>query len=314
MPGAVRAKRDIFGLGGTCCIGSCDVQVNGAQAVRVGDIVVPHLPGKRHKIPNPVTTGACQVLVNGRKMVRVGDVAACLDPAVSGSCDVQVGTQQPNIATQPLILPPGATNVEGRVVFSNTTEGIESLASQERAVSASLPGYHEEAPGSVPGQLPPPIAVPPEGCKSSKYFKLADSKMAIVAQDGLTKEQIECNWIALCTNILDKLVDDGYRFKINSGFRTVAYDLTLGSSNASDHRLGCAVDISAGSSEANRVIFKHMLNNYAYSQLIFEGNWVHIAYNGRGPKGAARVMWSYTGTNLQVAGSRGENLPADLRA
>jgi uncharacterized Zn-binding protein involved in type VI secretion len=319
MPGAVRAKRDIFGLGGTCCIGSCDVQVNGAQAVRVGDIVVPHLAGKRHKIPNPVTTGACQVLVNGRKMVRQGDVAACLDPAVSGSCDVQVGNQLPNIQPQnqipSMVLPPGAINVEGRVVFENTTQGIESLASQERSVSASLPGYHEEPPGSVPGQsAPTPVAVPPEGCKVSKYFKLADSKMAIVAQDGLTKEQIECNWIALCLNILDRLTDDGYKFKINSGFRTVAYDLTLGSSNASDHRLGCAVDISAGSAEANKAIFKHMLNNYAYSQLIYEGNWVHIAYNGRGPKGAARVMYSYTGSNLQVAGARGENLPADLRA
>jgi len=315
MPGAVRAKKDLFGLGGQVCVGSCDVQVNSLPAVRVGDIVVPHLPGGRHKIPVPVITGACQVLVNGRKMVRIGDTAGCQDPAVSGSCDVQVGTQTAAVAQEPNLVP-GTVKIDGRTVYENTSTGIEALVRSETSVSPSLVGYHEESQGQAPVNQsdPQPVAVPAGGCKNSRYFKLADSRMAITAQMGLSQAQIECNWIDLCTNILDRLVNDGFKFKINSGFRTTDYNIRVGGSNNSDHSIGCAVDISSGNTEANRVMFKHMLNNYPYSQLIFEGDWIHIAYNGRGPKGAARVMYTYSGANPQIAGANGQNLPSDLRA
>lgn len=318
MPGAVRVGQDIFGLGGRVIQGACEVLVNGKPAVRRGDIVIPHAPFKgKHKLPSPVTQGTCEVLADGRPMVRQGHITACLDPAVSGSCDVLIGDITAGF--NPNSLPAGARLVDGAIVYDNTASGIQALANSERAVGESMAGYHEEAPGSVPGQDDPvPTAVPPEGCKNSRYFKVNQSKMSIVAQQGLTKEQIECNWIALCTNILDRLVDDGFNFSINSGFRTDAYNQQLGSSGSSDHSIGCAVDISGGpnATEFARRLFRHMLNNsnYAYSQLIYEGTWVHIAYNGRGPKGAARVMYTYSGRNPIVAGATGQNLPQDLRA
>lgn len=311
----MRARRDIVGKGGIVLLGSCTVKVNGQPAVKKGDLVMPHFGGLEHKIPNPIISGACTVLVEGAPMVRQGDFSACFDPVITGACDVQVGTATFKVEIQQEI-ESGVVEVEGRSVYTNTPEGIQSIIRTESSVSASLPGYHEDAPGQVQSEqtTPEPQAVPANGCTNSKYFRLSDSKMPIQAQNGLTKQQIECNWIALCTNILDRLRDDGFTFSINSGFRTTEYNQTVGGSNNSDHSIGCAVDIRAGNVEANKKLFRHILNNYPYSQLIFEGNWIHIAYNGRGPKGEARVMWSYTGTNLQVAGAQGQNLPTELRA
>lgn len=236
----------------------------------------------------------------------------------------------------------GFIEIQGRRVYGNTPESIAALKKEESSVSPNLPTYHEDEPGSVtpattvtatnasgaiitipvpPIQSPPASvqkdperpAVPPEGCKNSKYYILADAKMAIKEQVGLTKEQIECNWIALCTNILDKLRDAGFTFKINSGFRTIEYNRSIGSSDSSDHTSGCATDISTGSQEGNKALFKELLNRYPYSQLIFEGNWVHVAYNGKSPKGGAKVMYTYTGSSPKSAGASGEYLPGDLR-
>lgn len=209
----------------------------------------------------------------------------------------------------------GTEIVDGRVVYQNTPAGIAALVKEEKKVSPNLPTYHEEKPADAPPnqENPAPEPVPPEGCKNSKYFKLADSKMPIEAQMNLTKEQIECNWIALCTNILDPIRDAGFNFKINSAFRTLNYNRSIGSSDTSDHTIGCAADISMGSQEENKKLFKALLNNYPYSQLIFEGNWVHVAYGGRSPKGNAKVMYTYTGKSPQVAGATGNNLPSDLR-
>ena len=218
---------------------------------------------------------------------------------------------------------PGSKIVDGRVMFTNTPEGIASSVQAESAVGSGLPSYHEDTPGSTTGPggaspvdqnaTTPPAATPGE-CVNSKYYKLADSRMPIEAQLGLTQAQIECNFIAVCTNILDPLRDAGINFNINSAFRTLAYNRSIGSSDTSDHTNGCAVDLSIGSQADNIRLFKTLLNNYPYSQLIFEGNWVHVAYNGRGPKGGAKVMYTYTGKAPITAGETGQFLPNDLKA
>jgi len=312
MPGAVRANRDIFGLGGRVVDGACQVLINGSPAVRKGDIVIPHPgKGKRHKTPSPVIEGECQILVDGRPMVRQGHMSACLDPAVTGSCDVLLGTGT-SAATSAV----GTINRDGRTLYQNNSTGINALILEQNRIGPGLSGYHEDTPAAGESQTAPAaIVVPPEGCKKSKHFRLADSKMPIQAQNGLTRAQIECNWIALCSNILDRLVDEGFKFSINSGFRTTEYNAKIGGSNNSDHSIGCAVDISLGSQDANRRVFRVLLNRYPYSQLIFEGNWIHIAYNGRGPKGESKVMYTLTGQEPIIsAGASGQLLPADLKA
>lgn len=216
----------------------------------------------------------------------------------------------------------GTSIVDGNVVYNDTEDGINSLTEAEKNVSPSLATFHEDTPGQTSGpggtspgnQSGPLVAVPAVACTNSKYFKLSDSKMPIVGQMGYSKEQIECSWIALCTNILDKIKDAGFNFKINSAFRTLAYNRSIGSSDKSDHTIGCAVDISAGSQADNKILFKALLNKFPYSQLIFEGNWIHIAYGGYGPKGGAKTMYTYTGSSPIVAGASGEFLPGDLKA
>lgn len=236
--------------------------------------------------------------------------------------NVQVALWQPsgNAAPFQLSVAPGTVVINGMVVYQNTPEGINSLVTEESKVSPSLPSYHEDTPGQIgPGgqspsnqEPPPPPVVDPNAPTATKYYDLKDSKMQIEEQMGLTKEQIEANWLGLCKNILDVLKDRGFNFKINSGFRTLAYNRKIGSSDTSDHTIGCAADLSAGSQTDNIQLFKELKNRYPYSQLIFEGNWVHVAYNGRGPKRAAKVMYTFTGTSPQVAGERGEALPSQL--
>lgn len=302
-----------------------------------GSPVEGHGTGE-HASPN-TANGSQDVYINVIPVNRRNDPDTCGHPRDQGSPNVHVNDGSGSGIGGGGV---GTVLVEGRVVYGNTPEAIALLIEEEKSLSPNLPSYHEDEPGGVTpatittttnssGQvitvIAPPIQsppanvqkdperppVPPDGCKNSKYYILADAKMAIKDQVGLTKEQIECNWIALCTNILDKLRDAGFTFKINSGFRTIEYNRSIGSSDSSDHTSGCAADISTGSQETNKTLFKALLNNYPYSQLIFEGNWVHVAYNGKSPKGGAKVMYTYTGSSPKSAGAIGEYLPGDLR-
>jgi Peptidase M15 len=217
----------------------------------------------------------------------------------------------------------GSKIINGTLNYTNTPDGIASAIASQDAVSPNLSQYHEDVAGQTTGpggtspvdqNAPIPTAATPGECVNSKYYKLSDSHMPIEAQMGLTQAQIECNFIAICTNILDPLRDAGINFNINSAFRTLAYNRSIGSSDTSDHTIGCAVDLSIGSAADNIKLFKALLNNYPYSQLIFEGKWVHVAYNGHGPKGGAKIMYTYTGSSPITAGATGQFLPADLKA
>lgn len=275
-----------------------------------GSPVEGHGPGLHG---SPLTdNGSSNVFIEYIPVNRLGDRDNCGHPRAEGSPDVFVDDINGDGIDTASQIEPGTIIVEGRVMYTNTTRGIAAAVINEKSVSPNLPTYHEDAPNSEQ-TTPTPQPSPPEGCKRSKYFSLADSRMPIEAQLGLTKEQIECNWIALCTNILDPLRDSGVNFTINSAFRTLAYNKSIGSSNTSDHNTGCAVDLTIGSSKANIKLLNKVLNKLPYSQLIYEGTWVHVAYGGRGPKGDAKVMYTYTGASPIAAGATGNRLPSDLR-
>lgn len=275
-----------------------------------GSPVEGHAPGIHS---SPVTAnGSANVFIEYIPVNRQGDPDTCGHPRDSGSPDVYVDDINGDGVDTAAQIEPGTRIVEGRVMYENTTRGIAAAIRDEKKVSPKLPTYHEDPPTADQTE-PAPQPSTPEGCKKSKYFTLADSRMPIEAQLGLTKEQIECNWIALCTNILDPLRDAGVNFKINSAFRTLAYNRKIGSSDRSDHTTGCAADITIGSSKANVKLFNKVLNKLPYSQLIYEGTWIHVAYGGRSPKGDAKVMYTYTGANPIPAGATGNRLPTDLR-
>lgn len=85
MAGVLRAGIDV--AGGTILTGSPTVLVNGAPAVRIGDVVAAH--GLPPHSPAPVmTTGSATVLVNGIPLCRTGDIASCGDAGAPGSATV----------------------------------------------------------------------------------------------------------------------------------------------------------------------------------------------------------------------------------
>lgn len=69
--------------------------------------------------------------------------------------------------------------------------------------------------------------------------------------------------------------------KINSFFRCKPLNDAVGSKDSSYHRLGMAIDFSAGSKEENEKLFNWCRDNLLFTELINEYNfsWVHIAYN-----------------------------------
>lgn len=150
----------------------------------------------------------------------------------------------------------------------------------------------------------------------SKHFRLS----TIMRQPIDTPErklrdwQIANNWVRLCRNVLDPIYDR-YKFTFNSGFRDIAYNRKIGSTDGSDHVTGAACDISMGSQAANIELFKYIVKSgLPFSQLIFEGNWIHVAHGGAGPMGVARVMWTFNGrAPFGKAGTNLASLPPSLK-
>lgn len=221
-----------------------------------------------------------------------------------------------------------AVTAGGLTYYLDTPEGHAALAKAEtRGVGPAILAPHEGPP--EPGTAEEPTPPPPSGstCENytdamfdelcSKYFKYGQMKMKPSAQLGLTAPNIACNWQNLCKNILDPIRDAGFVFNINSGFRTLAYNRSIGSaSTTSDHLTGCAADLSMGNVEKNKLLFKWVGKNVNpdFSQIIFEGNWVHVSYRGRSPAAAA-VLVTRTGKPpyQNGGGYSGNLLPPDLK-
>lgn len=317
MSGATRKDQD--SAGGTITSGSPNVIINGSPAARIGDSVAGHgLPP--HSAPT-MAEGSPTVITNSIPQCHEGDTATCGHPA-TGSPNVFVGDQSFTVNVQ---VEPGVVLISGNTVYDSSPAGQAASVRDETAFSPSLPG------NPVSGDTPPPAGAEANpvygGCEQfnatitmsdmskpvSKWFKLANCKELPVDQRGLTSSQIACNWAKLCQNVLDPVRDAGHSFSFNSGFRNASRD------SGGDHGIGCAADISCGSDATTIVMFKWMIANQAtlgFSQIIYEkhnSSWVHVAYNGKGPKGEARTMWTYTGSApYGHGGQNGTGLPVAL--
>ena len=73
----------------------------------------------------------------------------------------------------------------------------------------------------------------------------------------------------------------GKPIKVNSFFRCKALNDAVGSNDRSYHRLGMAIDMSAGSKQENEKLFNWCKDNIQFTELINEYDFslVHIAYN-----------------------------------
>ncbi len=133
----------------------------------------------------------------------------------------------------------------------------------------------------------------PPDLKLSKYFTIGsltkNNSRPIIAQMGLTKDQIACNMKMLAVNCMDIIKDMYPNMIITSGFRRPG-DVPASSKN-SRHYYGEAVDIQLPGTNREGVYnaIKKIAAAIDYDQLILEYQgsstvWIHVSYK----KGANR--------------------------
>lgn len=118
-----------------------------------------------------------------------------------------------------------------------------------------------------------------------KYFtikELTESTTATIKKlDNTPTEQVEKNLTILVEKILDPLREMyGKPIIVNSGYRSPEVNAAVNGSKTSQHVLGEAVDITAGSKKENKKLFELIRDNFEFDQLINENNysWIHVSY------------------------------------
>lgn len=118
-----------------------------------------------------------------------------------------------------------------------------------------------------------------------KYFtikELTESTTATIKElDNTPTEQVEKNLTILVEKILDPLREMyGKPIIVNSGYRSPEVNVAVNGSKTSQHVLGEAVDITAGSKKENKKLFELIRDNFEFDQLINENNysWIHVSY------------------------------------
>lgn len=117
------------------------------------------------------------------------------------------------------------------------------------------------------------------------YFTLQEltkSDTAIAKKlDNTPDEQAIKNLNTLVDNVLDPLRKlYGKPIIVTSGYRSPEVNRSVNGSTSSQHSLGEAADISAGSKKENKKLFNLIKDNLPFDQLINEHDysWVHVSY------------------------------------
>lgn len=118
-----------------------------------------------------------------------------------------------------------------------------------------------------------------------KYFTLKELTKSSTAQakglDNTPDEAAIANLNKLVDNVLDPLRElYGKPIIVTSGYRSEAVNRSVNGATSSQHKLGCAADITAGTKKENEKLFNLIKDNLEYDQLINEKDysWVHVSY------------------------------------
>lgn len=118
-----------------------------------------------------------------------------------------------------------------------------------------------------------------------KYFSIKEMTKSNTATtkgiDNTPDQTITNNLIKLIEAVLDPLREwYGKPITVNSGYRCEALNKAIGGAKSSQHMLGEAADITAGSKEENEELFNYIKDNLEFDQLINESDfsWVHVSY------------------------------------
>ena len=120
-----------------------------------------------------------------------------------------------------------------------------------------------------------------------KYFSIKELCQSEVAEkygiDNTPSEEAKSNMENLIVVVLDPCREKyGNPINVNSGYRSRRLNAEVGGEDTSDHLTGEAADITGGSVEENRKIFKILVENGKFDQLIWEkgGQWIHVSWRG----------------------------------
>lgn len=118
-----------------------------------------------------------------------------------------------------------------------------------------------------------------------KYFTIEEMTKSSTATakgiDNTPSKDIEAKLQKLIEAVLDLLKEwYGKPIRVNSGYRCEALNEAIGGSKTSQHCLGEAADITAGSKEENKKLFEYIKDNLPFDQLINESDfsWIHVSY------------------------------------
>lgn len=125
-----------------------------------------------------------------------------------------------------------------------------------------------------------------------KHFtikELSHSDTALIRGiDNYPTAEAISNLTKLVDNVLDPLREKyGKPVYVSSGYRSPALNRSVNGATSSQHRLGEAADITAGSKEENKKLFEIIKKELPHDQLINEKNfsWIHVSYReGRNRK------------------------------
>ena len=187
----------------------------------------------------------------------------------------------------------------------NQNEGISNTYASETS-TPSGGGGSVSAPSNQREILSAPVSAFHANYKLSDHFTLGmmfdggyNVKHRLIAQAGLTEQQIVANLAALCQNILEPylaalpngIAGYGKQWTITSGYRMTG--VVSAQSETSDHPKGRACDISLLGCSGNDRKKKHFdliqkLDKLVpYDQLILEysgpsTSWIHTGFRGNG--------------------------------
>lgn len=122
-----------------------------------------------------------------------------------------------------------------------------------------------------------------------KYFTIKELCKSSTAEqkkiDNTPNSEVVNNLEKLVEHVLDPLREKyGKPIHVNGAYRCPALNKAVGGSKTSQHMLGLAADITAGSVAKNKILFNLIQElNLPFDQLIDEKNfrWIHVSYSDK---------------------------------
>lgn len=115
----------------------------------------------------------------------------------------------------------------------------------------------------------------------TKNFTLKELTVTSSKLSNTPNAEEICRLRVLCEKVLQPTRDAyGKAIKVNSGFRSDLVNKEVGGVSTSQHRLGEAADITAGSKTENKKLFDIIKASGEFDQLIIEYDysWIHVSY------------------------------------